>query len=318
MMTNNATLQQVNGFNLSSPLGDPTVPPPPPLPLPPVEPPLVPGVFVSGAGHLFQAVTGLQHFVFLDVAVANSPSFKGSYSVHPVMQVMVDFKAKHDIFSMQQFAGLLLASSLPGLNMVVPVQGWFFAFTPHLSVSSSQHDSPHEAALLEHLVAEVGAPLFFKPFFIVAHGALAHVAFAKQQLVLTFFAKSGMFAAGLTYSSAVVHGRFAAPTPHLFVSASQHVLSPHEAASLEHLVAEAGAPLFFKPFFMEAHGALAHVAFIIQQLVLTFFAKSGMFVAGVTYSSAVVHPRFAAPTPHLFVSLSRQVVSSHEAASLAH
>lgn len=265
MMTNNATLQQVNGFNLSSPLGDPTVPPPPPLPLPPVEPPLVPGVFVSGAGHLFHAVTGLQHFVFLDVSLASSPSFRGSYSVHPVMQVMPAFKAKHDIFSMQQAAGLLLASSLPGLNMVVPVQPWFFPPTPHKLVSSSQHVvSSHDAASVGHLVAEAGAPLFFKPFFLELHGAAAHVAFTIQQLVLTAFAKSGMFAAGLTYSSAVVHPlRFAAPTPQRVASASQHVVSSHEAGSLAHTVVTPA--LIFKPFFLELQFAVAHVAFCKQQ-----------------------------------------------------
>jgi len=169
MATNNATLQHANGFNLSSPLGDPTVPPAP-LPLPPPVLPLVPGVFVSGAGHLFHAVTALQHFVFLAVSVTTVVSLVLSYSVHPVMQVMLAFKAKHDNFGMQQAAtDFGETSSLPGLKTCVAGQAWFTPFAPHVFASSSQHvASTHEAAFVVHLSVAFAATTF-KPFFFVWH-----------------------------------------------------------------------------------------------------------------------------------------------------
>jgi len=80
------------------------------------------------------------------------------------MQVMPAFKAKHDIFSMQQ-ARPLGASSVPGLNMVVLVHAWFALFTPHSSVLVSQHvASSHEAASVEHLVAAAAPTLVFQTF----------------------------------------------------------------------------------------------------------------------------------------------------------
>jgi len=168
MTTNTATLQHANGFNLSSPLGDPTVPAP--LPLPPLEPPpLVPGVFVSGAGHLFQAVTALQHFVFLAVSVTGVASWAVSYSVHPVMQVMLAFNAKHDNLGMQHAAWDFTESSLPGLKTWVAGQLKFTPFNPHVFVSDSQHvASTHEAAF-EAQLSPAFAATAFKPFFFVPH-----------------------------------------------------------------------------------------------------------------------------------------------------
>lgn len=102
----------------------------------------------------------------------------------------------------------------------------------------------------------------FKPFFLESHGALAHFAFNIQQLVLIFFAKSGMLVAGLTYSSAVVQGRFALLTPQRIVSASQHVVSSHEAASLVH--PGVTPALFFKPFFWSCN-LLSRVSFFARK-----------------------------------------------------